>query len=231
MSKNKWIIQTNALGKAYGNGAKVRALEDVTLSVKPGEFVAVCGPSGSGKSTLLNLIGTLDRPTSGQVIVDGVNVNTLKGNALANFRREKIGFIFQLFNLIPELTSLENVMMPLLPYQRSLNFKLEDRAKELLVNAGLGRRLSHLPAQLSGGEQQRVAIARALINHPRLILADEPTGNLDTQSGEEVISLMHQLNREKGLTLILVTHDVVLASGADRVIHIKDGRLVKQKPR
>jgi len=227
MNPDRRIVQTHSLSKAYSNGADIRALEDVTLSIEGGEFVAISGSSGSGKSTLLNLIGTLDHPTSGQIIIDGVDVTTLKGNVLADFRREKIGFVFQLFNLIPELTALENALMPLLPYQRGLGFKLQDRARELLERMGLGERLHHLPGQLSGGEQQRVAIARALVNHPRLILADEPTGNLDTQNGVDVINLLRQLNREKGLTLVLVTHDSLLATQADRVLYLKDGRLME----
>jgi len=227
MNPDRRIVQTHSLSKAYSNGADIRALEDVTLSIEGGEFIAISGSSGSGKSTLLNLIGTLDHPTSGQIIIDGVDVTTLKGNVLADFRREKIGFVFQLFNLIPELTALENALMPLLPYQRGLGFKLQDRARELLERMGLGERLHHLPGQLSGGEQQRVAIARALVNHPRLILADEPTGNLDTQNGVDVINLLRQLNREKGLTLVLVTHDSLLATQADRVLYLKDGRLME----
>jgi ABC-type lipoprotein export system ATPase subunit len=225
MMDDHFTVQTESLTKDYGDGTSVRALEDVSFSITTGEFIAIEGPSGSGKSTLLNLIGTLDYPTSGQIIIDGVDVNALKGNALADFRREKIGFVFQLFNLIPELTALENVLMPLLPYQRGLGFKLQDRARELLKNMGLSERLYHLPGQLSGGEQQRVAIARALINHPRLILADEPTGNLDTQNGADVVNLLRQLNREEGLALVLVTHDHLLAAQADRVLYLKDGRL------
>jgi len=225
MMDDHFTVQTESLTKDYGDGTSVRALEDVSFSIATGEFIAIEGPSGSGKSTLLNLIGTLDYPTSGQIIIDGVDVNALKGNALADFRREKIGFVFQLFNLIPELTALENVLMPLLPYQRGLGFKLQDRARELLENMGLSERLYHLPGQLSGGEQQRVAIARALINHPRLILADEPTGNLDTQNGADVVNLLRQLNREEGLALVLVTHDHLLAAQADRVLYLKDGRL------
>jgi len=227
MNPDRRIVQTHSLSKAYSNGADIRALEDVTLSIEGGEFIAISGSSGSGKSTLLNLIGTLDHPTSGQIIIDGVDVTTLKGNVLADFRREKIGFVFQLFNLIPELTALGNALMPLLPYQRGLGVKLQDRARELLERMGLGERLHHLPGQLSGGEQQRVAIARALVNHPRLILADEPTGNLDTQNGVDVINLLRQLNREKGLTLVLVTHDSLLATQADRVLYLKDGRLME----
>ncbi len=223
---NTHIIRTHALSKIYGDGAAIRALENVTFSVQAGEFLAICGPSGSGKSTLLNLLGTLDRPSGGEVWVNGVDVSTLKGNALADFRRANIGFVFQLFNLVPALTSLENVMLPLLPYRRGLKFDLERRAEELLVSVGLEKRMHHLPGQLSGGEQQRVAIARALVNYPKVILADEPTGNLDSANGGEIISLLRRLNREQGLTLVLVTHDSAIAGQAERVIHLQDGQLV-----
>jgi len=226
MMSSTFMIQTRNLSKVYGNGTSVRALDGVSLSVPAGEFLAVQGPSGSGKSTLLNLIGTLDRPTSGEVWVNGVNVSALQGNALADFRRANIGFVFQLFNLIPTLTALENVMLPLLPYRRSLGFDLEARARELLERLGLGARLTHLPGQLSGGEQQRVAIARALIHTPRLILADEPTGNLDSHSSQEILALLRRLNREQGITLVLVTHDATVAAQADRVVRLRDGQLV-----
>lgn len=222
-----WIVQTESLGKTYGDGAAVRALEDVSLSVSAGEFLAVSGPSGSGKSTLLNLIGTLDTPTSGRVTVDGVDLGALRGDALADFRRAKIGFVFQLFNLAPTLDALENVILPLLPYQRGLKFDVKKRARGLLEDMGLGDRLHHLPGQLSGGEQQRVAIARALINSPRLILADEPTGNLDGKTGTEIMGRLNRLNREEGLTLIIVTHDNAVASQAHRIVHMRDGRLIE----
>lgn len=219
------IVTTENLTKVYGDGAEARALDGVSLEVGDGEFLAITGPSGSGKTTLLNLIGTLDHPTSGRVVVDGADVNTLRGDALADFRRQKIGFIFQLFNLVPMLTALENVMLPLLPYRRGLSFNLKERAQELLEVVGLGERLHHLPGQLSGGEQQRVAIARALVNHPRLILADEPTGNVDSKVGQEIVDLLRRLNRELGLTVVLVTHDVALAAQADRMVALRDGRL------
>ncbi len=228
MMDGHFTVQTESLTKDYGDGTSVRALEDVSFSIAQAEFVAIEGPSGSGKSTLLNLIGTLDNPTSGRVVIDGVDIGALKGDALADFRREKIGFVFQLFNLAPTLDALENVMLPLLPYQRKLGFKLEARARELLTRMGLEERLHHLPGQLSGGEQQRVAIARALVNSPRLILADEPTGNLDTKIGEEIVRLLRQLNQEQGLTVVLVTHDAAVASQADRTVYMKDGRLLEQ---
>jgi ABC-type lipoprotein export system ATPase subunit len=219
------IVTTENLTKVYGDGAEARALDGVSLKVGDGEFLAITGPSGSGKTTLLNLIGTLDRPTSGRVVVDGADVNTLRGDALADFRRQKIGFIFQLFNLVPMLTALENVMLPLLPYRRGLSFNLKERAQELLEVVGLGERLHHLPGQLSGGEQQRVAIARALVNHPKVILADEPTGNVDSKAGQEIVDLLRRLNRELGLTVVLVTHDAALATQADRMVALRDGRL------
>ena len=220
------MITTKQLTKIYPAGTAVRALDALTLEVTAGEFVAITGPSGSGKSTLLNLIGTLDHPTSGQLIVDGVAVSTLRGNALADFRRTRLGFIFQLFHLAPTLTALENVMLPLLPYQRGLSFHLEKRATELLATVGLQARLQHLPSQLSGGEQQRVAIARALINTPKIILADEPTGNLDSQAGAEIITLLRQLNRERGVTLLVTTHNEAIALATDRIIQLRDGRMV-----
>jgi putative ABC transport system ATP-binding protein len=222
------LVQTKNLLKIYGEGSSVRALDDISLFIAFGEFLAIEGPSGSGKSTLLNIIGTLDNPTGGCVVIDGVDIATLKGDALADFRRETIGFVFQLFNLVPTLNALENVTLPLLPYRRSLKFNLEGRGRELLSSMGLEDRLGHLPGQLAGGEQQRVAIARALINSPRLILADEPTGNLDMKTGQDIIDILHGLNREEGLTLIVVTHDSAIALQADRIIHLKDGRLLEQ---
>ncbi len=220
------MITTENLTKIYTDGAPVRALDDVTLEIAAGEFVAITGPSGSGKSTLLNLIGTLDRPTSGRVVVDGVDVGTLRGNALADFRRERIGFVFQMFHLVPTLTALENVMLPLVPYRRGLKFRLEERARELLEAVGLGDRLHHLPGQLSGGEQQRVAVARALINTPKVILADEPTGNLDSQAGAEIVALLRQLNRERGVTVLVATHNEAVAQAAGRILRLRDGRVV-----
>ncbi|MDD5369936.1 MAG: ABC transporter ATP-binding protein [Anaerolineaceae bacterium] len=220
------MLQMVDLVKTYGDGAAVRAVDGINLEIQMGEFVALVGPSGSGKTTLLNLIGTLDQPTSGKVVIEGVDTSTLRGDGMADFRRTTIGFIFQMFNLIPTLTAWENVMLPLTPYRRGLKFNLKDHARELLQKVGMEKRLQHLPGQLSGGEQQRVAIARALINAPRIILADEPTGNLDSKSGEEVVSLLESLVREQGLTLVLVTHNAEIAGQADRVIHLQDGRLV-----
>ena len=224
----KTMIVTEGLTKIYTNGTEVRALDGVNLSVERGEFMAVMGPSGSGKSTLLNLIGTLDEPTAGGVMVDGIDVSTLQGNALADFRRAKIGFVFQLFNLVPILSAVENVMLPLIPYRRQCKFDLEGRARELLDAVGLAERASHLPSQLSGGEQQRVAIARALVNEPAIVLADEPTGNIDTRAGDEVMELLRQVCEDGGRTVVVVTHSPRVAAFADRVYFLKDGAIVDQ---
>ena len=226
---NDPMISTEGLTKVYYlDGTEVRALSDVSLVVDRNEFVTVMGPSGSGKSTLLNLIGTLDEPTVGKVVVNGIDIGTLSGNALADFRREHIGFIFQLFNLVPTLSALENVMLPLIPYQRGQRVKLKDRASELLISVGLGHRLNHLPGQLSGGEQQRVAIARSLINEPSIILADEPTGNVDTKSGDEIMELLEKVRKERDQTLVVVTHSPRVAAFAERVYFLKDGAIVDE---
>jgi ABC-type lipoprotein export system ATPase subunit len=225
MNSDTVIVQTTNLTKIYGEAAGVHALDNVSMQMKKGEFLVIRGPSGSGKSSLLNIIGTLDQATSGEVIIEDVNILKLKGNALANFRREKIGFVFQMFYLIPTMTVLENVMLPLLPYRRKLSFILKDRAKLLLARVGLEKRLDHLPGQLSGGEQQRTAVARALINSPHIVLADEPTGNLDSEAGKAVLQLMQELNRERGITFVVATHDPSLVKEADRTIYLKDGKL------
>ena len=226
MNVNNLMVQTKALSKTYGDGTAVHALENVSLTIAAGEILAIQGPSGSGKSTLLNLIGTLDHPTSGKVWVNGLDLSDLRGNALADFRRANIGFIFQLFNLVPSLTALENVQLPLLPYWRKLDFNLEDRSRELLEQIGIKKRQHHLPSQISGGEQQRVAIARALVNHPKLILADEPTGNLDSENGAEIIRLLRQLNQALDLTVVIATHDTAITHQVDRVIHMQDGKFL-----
>ena len=231
MVEADYVVLTERLSKWYDGDAPVQAVNDVSLAVSRGEFVAIQGPSGSGKSTLLNLIGTLDTPTDGRIVVDGVNVGTLRGDALADFRRRTIGFVFQLFNLVPTLSALENVMLPLIPYRRGLKFELEERARELLTAVGLEARSHHLPGQLSGGEQQRVAIARASVNHPKLIRADEPTGNLDSKAGEEVVQLLQRLNRDDGITILLVTHDGSVAACADRIVHFHDGAIIQAQDR
>jgi lipoprotein-releasing system ATP-binding protein len=222
---NEIIVETRDLVKIYGDGAQVRALDGVNMHVERGEFISVMGPSGSGKSTLLNMLGALDRPTSGQVLIGGEDLTRVRD--LDTFRARTVGFIFQLHNLIPTLTALENVEVPMMgqPIGRG---KRKRRAKELLELVGLADRMNHLPNQLSGGQRQRVAIARALANEPKLVLADEPTGDLDTHSGEEVIGLMHELNRELGTTFIAVTHDPSVARKTDRILVMRDGNIVHE---
>ncbi|RLQ94216.1 ABC transporter ATP-binding protein [Falsibacillus albus] len=207
-----------------GDGIKTNALHDVNLCLEKGEFVAVVGPSGSGKSTLLSLLGTLDRPTGGQIIYGDKNANEMKGKEVADFRFENIGFIFQQFHLLPTLTSLENVMVPL--FSRRVAYNKKERAEKLLELVGLQDKLNSLPSQLSGGQQQRVAIARAMVHEPHWLLADEPTGNLDSDTGEVIFELISQLNNEKGCGVVFVTHDPVLASRASRIIRMKDGGII-----
>jgi len=224
---NDILIECWQLGKDYSTGTRtVHAVKDVSLQLKKGSFTAIMGPSGSGKTTLLNLIGTLDVPTHGKLFFERVAVDSLNDDQLADFRRGNIGFVFQLFNLIPSLNVMENVMIPLLPFRNELSFDLEERARELIEMIGLRERFDHLPGELSGGEQQRVAIARAMLNHPKLILADEPTGNLDTGMGQEVMDALQQLKEEQGATILLVTHDRNIASYASDILNIKDGILV-----
>ena len=215
------ILTVKDISKSYkvSNG-KVGVLQHVDFEVQEGEFVAITGPSGSGKTTLLMLLGALDVPNEGEIWLDEVAVHDLHGVAAADFRRDKVGFVFQLFYLLPNMTALENVMAPLLPYRRKLEFDLKERAQELLGRVGLSDRVSHTPARLSGGEQQRVAIARALINQPRVLLADEPTGNLDTTTGSEVLSVLRELQESGNQTLIMVTHDSEIARIADRHIQL-----------
>lgn len=226
-SQNGKIVEVHNLSKTYVGETPVQALDKVSFGLPRGKFLAVTGPSGSGKSTLLNIVGTLDSATKGKVLVNGVDTGDLEGNALADFRRSQIGFIFQLFNLVPVLSAQDNVMLPMLPYRRELEQQLETRALALLEEVGLGKRKAHLPSQLSGGEQQRVAIARALINAPKLIVADEPTGNLDSKTGRGILELLKKLQREQGLSILLVTHDEGLASQADEVLRLQDGRVEK----
>jgi len=223
--ENEIIVETRDLVKVYGDGAEVRALDGVTMRVMEGEMVAVMGPSGSGKSTLLHLIGALDRPTSGQVIVAGQDLATVRN--LDRFRNQTVGFVFQLHNLIPTLTALENVEIPLYE-QRISGRERRKRARELLELVGLGDRLRHLPSALSGGERQRVAVARALANRPAIVLADEPTGELDSERANEIITLMHRLNHELGTTFIVVTHDPAVARQTDRILVLDSGRIVRE---
>lgn len=207
----------------------VEALRGINLQVTRGQFVALVGPSGSGKSTFLNLVGGLDRPTSGELWVNGEELSASKEKALTEHRRRRVGFVFQSFNLLPRMSALENVALPLMFVGASEQQRL-DRARELLRQVGLTERQDHRPTQLSGGEQQRVAIARALVSRPAIILADEPTGNLDTTTGAEIMALLRTLNREQGVTLLLVTHDLDAASFADRVVHLRDGQIVDRPP-
>ncbi len=219
------LLELKNVTKHYLTGSEVvKALEDVTLEVKYGEFVVIMGPSGSGKSTLLSIIGGLNRPTSGTVVVDGIDIYSLSQEKLADFRREYVGFVFQSFYLIPYLTVLENVMLPLIVTDYTKEQKLA-KAKEILERVGLSSKMKRFPDELSGGEQQRVAIARALVNEPLLILADEPTGNLDSLTGIEIMKLFKELN-DSGKTIIVVTHNPENTKFADRCVYVKDGKLL-----
>lgn len=223
------ILETRDLVKEYLQGDKtLRVLKEVNLTVDRGEFMAIMGPSGSGKSTLLNMIGALDRPTSGKVFINGTDLSTLNDNQLADLRNKEIGFIFQQFNLIQRMDAQRNVELPLsisgVPSKRR-----EEQAKKLLESIGLGKRADHRPNQLSGGEQQRVAIARALANNPSLLLCDELTGNLDSKTGQEIIVLLRQLNQEQGKTFVLITHDPNVAEVTDRLLQIHDGEIAGEK--
>lgn len=220
------MIKLKGVRKLYPMGeTQVQVLRGLDLEIQDGEFVAVMGPSGSGKSTLLHLLGCLDLPTEGKIHLKDLEVGMLDEDRLAQIRGKKVGFVFQMFNLLPTLTALENVELPLL-FQRMPHKQRRARAKELLEKVGMGDRLHHKPSQLSGGERQRVAIARALANDPEVILADEPTGNLDWESGRTVLELLKQLNRG-GKTVILVTHNPEAAAYADRIVHIRDGRILE----
>lgn len=221
------VVEAVNLRKVYMLGkVPVEALRDVNLRVEEGEFLSVLGPSGSGKSTLLNLIGALDKPTSGKVFIDGVDVSTLNDDRLTSLRR-RIGFVFQFFNLIPRFTALENVELPM-AIAGLAKEERRKRAVELLETVGLAERMNHKPTELSGGEQQRVAIARALANNPRFLLMDEPTGNIDSKNAIEIMRLVTRLNEEKGVTIIMVTHDQRLAKETKRTVHMLDGLIVDE---
>ena len=223
------LIQTRDLAKEYRMGDNVvRALDGVTLDIDAGEFVAVMGPSGSGKSTFMNLIGCLDAPTAGQYLLAGENVSGLSDDALSGIRNRRIGFVFQQFNLLPRTTAQDNVELPLL-YSDTSRTERRERATRRLLQVGLGDRLDHQPSQLSGGQQQRVAIARALVNDPVLILADEPTGALDSKTSVEVMALLQALNGE-GITIVLVTHEQDVANFSRRIINFRDGHVVEDRP-
>ena len=225
------MIQLSRVSKTYHMGDEtIHALSEVDLEVPDGEFIAIVGPSGSGKSTLMHIVGGLDSPTSGRVVVDGQDLSRAKDKALSQYRNKKVGFIFQTFNLQPTYSALENVALPLVlagvsPKQR------REQAQGALEAVGLADRMKHRPNELSGGQRQRVAIARALVNDPSILLADEPTGNLDTRSGQDIVDLLARTNQERGVTLILVTHDTEVAESARRTLYLRDGRIVEERRR
>jgi len=222
------MLATRDLTKEYQSGtSRLAVLRDVTFEIAQGAFVAIVGPSGSGKTTLLGLLAGLDLPSRGAVVLDGVDLNALDEDGRAKLRGEKVGFIFQSFQLIPTLTAAENVQVPLELRGES---DAATRARDLLARVGLGDRTHHYPNQLSGGEQQRVAIARAFANRPRILFADEPTGNLDGATGDKIVALLDQLNRESGATVVIVTHDLTLAEHAQRVIRLRDGLVIEDRP-
>ena len=221
------LLEVRGLFKSYGgNGTKVEVLKGIDLDVAAGDTIALVGPSGAGKSTLLHVMGTIDRPTSGEVLFEGERIFNLADQPLAAFRNRSIGFVFQFHHLLPEFSALENVMMPLLIGGEKRS-RAEGRALELLKGVGLSHRVTHRPGELSGGEQQRVAIARALVREPKLLLADEPTGNLDMKTSEEVHALLYEIQRQTGIALVIVTHNEQLAAGMARTIRMVDGKVVE----
>ena len=226
-NKKNIILELKNITKTYTTGTNsFNALDDVSLKIHEGEFISITGPSGSGKSTLMHIIGLLDNPTSGEVVLNGKNIAKLKEHQLAQIRNVTLGFVFQQFNLLAKTSSLDNVMLPLL-YSDVPKKNRQNIAFKLLQKVNLTDKISNTPAQLSGGQQQRVAIARALVNNPQIILADEPTGNLDSKSGVEIMKFFHQLNEQEGRTIVIVTHDMDLAKQANRTIIIKDGKILE----
>ena len=223
------IICTEVEKSYIGDGVTTNAVQNINLTFTKGEFTAIIGPSGSGKSTLLSLIGTLDQQTTGKLLYDDEEMMKKSKNKIADFRFEEIGFIFQQFHLLPTLTALENVLTPL--FGRKVSYKKDQRGKEVLEQVDLADKLNSLPSQLSGGQQQRVAIARAIVHKPSWLLADEPTGNLDTKSGDRIFELLRQLNEVEGCGVLFVTHDPILAAKADRIIMMKDGLVISDQPR
>jgi|TARA_B100001971_G_scaffold165190_1_gene155746 putative ABC transport system ATP-binding protein len=227
-AKKEEIIKLKDVAKYYHLGDEtIKAVDGIDITINKGDFIAIVGPSGSGKSTAMNMVGALDIPSKGNIFLDDRNIAHLHESELAQIRGRKIGFVFQTFNLIPTLTAIENVMLPMV-FQGVLFEERRERAAELLGKVGMGHRLDHLPSELSGGERQRVALSRALANDPEVILADEPTGNLDSKRGEEVAEMFHKLSDE-GKTIILVTHDDEIASHADKIYKLKDGKIVNDK--
>jgi lipoprotein-releasing system ATP-binding protein len=223
---DKYIIQVKNLTKIFGNGVEIKALDGVDLDIERGEFLAIIGPSGSGKSTLLNQIGILDTPTSGTVLLNGVDVTKMSDKERSRTRNKELGFIFQYHHLLPDFNALENVMMPLL-ISGIRSSQAREVARKVLDEVGLGDRMDHRPNQLSGGQNQRVAIARALVNKPSIVIGDEPTGNLDSKASDNIYELLRQLNREHNQTFILVTHDERMAAKTDRIIRLVDGRVAE----
>ena len=225
---SKYVVDARDLTKVYKMGeVEVHALRGLSLKIKPGEVMSIMGPSGSGKSTLMNMLGALDRPSSGEYLLDGESVAELEDDQLADIRNRKVGFIFQTFNLLPRATALANVELPL--RYSGISSGRGELARVALEQVGLGDRIKHRPNELSGGQQQRVAIARALVSNPAIVLADEPTGNLDSKAGEEIMKILLGLNRDKGVTLIIVTHDPEIAAHTNRIVSIRDGRVEKDQ--